>query len=221
MEGRLRSILMVAVLALAPAAASAQTLADYDYENLSFRGVGLDYGWVWPNKVEATQAWGLRLDLGFLGPAVRVVPSVTFWESRMKRSELESFAFQLRQLPGVNITADDLGTIEWGDLAFSIDVHGVFTVPGDVILYGGGGLGVHALNGSGGAVDGTFVEDLLDTVAAGFAVMGGAEFEPVRHLRLYGEARYALTSDVRYPHIRLGAAFMFPGRDGATGGAGR
>ena len=78
------------------------------------------------------------------------------------------------------------------------------------------------LNGRGSTIANTFVEDLLDTVAAGFAVMGGAEYEPVRGLRLYGEARYAMTSDVRYPHIRFGAAFMFPGGGGgaAAGGGG-
>ena len=29
--------------------ASAQELADYDYENLSFRGVGVDVGFIFPN----------------------------------------------------------------------------------------------------------------------------------------------------------------------------
>jgi opacity protein-like surface antigen len=216
MESRLRSILVAAFLVLAPAAASAQTLADYDYENLSFRGIGVDYGWVWPNKVEPAHTWGLRLDLGFLGPAVRIAPSVTYWSSRMKRSELERFAHQLRQLPGVSIDADDLGVIDWGDLAFSVDAQGVFTVPGNVILFAGGGIGIHALNGSGSAVDDTFIEDLLDTVAAGFAVMAGAEYEPIRHLRVYGEGRYALTSDVRYPQVRIGAAFMLPGGSNAA-----
>jgi hypothetical protein len=31
-------------------------------------------------------------------------------------------------------------------------------------------------------------------------------------LRIYGEARYTLVSDVRYPGIRLGAALMLPPR---------
>ena len=67
MESRLRSILVAAVLVLAPAAASAQTLADYDYENLSFRGIGLDWGYIWPSKVNSTPTYSLRIDLGYLG----------------------------------------------------------------------------------------------------------------------------------------------------------
>lgn len=222
----LRWILGAAILAAAPAAAGAQTLADYDYESLSFRGIGLDWGLVWPNKVEATDAWGLRIDLGFLGPAVRIAPSITFWSGDMKESELARFADALNELPalrdaGVTVDADDLGNVEWGDLAVSIDAQGVFTVQGNIITFAGAGLGLHVLNGSGGSINDTFVEDLLDTVAAGFAVMGGAEYEPVPGLRMYGEARYAMTSDVRYPQVRFGLAFMFPGSTGAAAGGGR
>jgi opacity protein-like surface antigen len=227
MDRTLRSTLLATVLMAVPLAGRAQTLADYDYDELSFRGIGLDWGLVWPNKAEATDAWGLRIDLGFLGPAVRVVPSITYWSSEMKRSELGRLADALNELPalrdeGVVIDADDLGTVDWTDLALSIDVHGVFTIPGNVITYGGAGLGLHALNGRGESIDDTFVEDLLDTVAAGFAFMAGAEYEPTRHLRLYGEARYALASDIRYPQLRFGGAFMFPGRSAvAPNGGGR
>lgn len=215
MERMLRWTLAAALLLALPGSGRAQTLADYDYDQLSFRGIGLDWGLVWPNKVEATDAWGLRIDLGFLGPAVRIVPSVTYWSADMKRSELNRLADALNELPplideGVTIDGDDLGTVDWGNLAFTIDAQGVFTIPGNVITYFGAGAGVHVLNGSGGAIEDTFVEDLLDTVAAGFAVMGGLEYDATRHFRLYGEARYALTSDVRYPQIRFGGAFMFP-----------
>lgn len=227
MDRTVRSILLTALLLTLPTAARAQTLADYDYDQLSFRGIGLDWGLVWPNKAKATDAWGLRIDLGFLGPAVRIVPSITYWSSEMKRSELSRLADALNELPalrdeGVEIDAGDLGTVDWSDLAFSVDVQGVFTLPGDVVItYAGAGLGLHALNGSGESINDTFVEDLLDTAAAGFAVMGGAEFEPIRYLRLYGEARYALTSDIRYPQLRFGGAFMFPRRAAPTGGGNR
>lgn len=225
----LRSIFAALLLLAAPQGLFAQTLADYDYDELSFRGIGLDWGLVWPNKVEATDAWGLRIDLGFLGPAVRIVPSITYWSGDMKESELVGFADALNELPalrdaGVVIDADDLGNVEWGDLALSIDAQGVFTLPGDVITFAGAGMGLHVLNGRGNTIADTFVEDLLDTVAAGFAVMGGVEYEPVRGLRLYSEARYAMTSDVRYPQVRFGGAFMFPAGAAAAptgGGSGR
>lgn len=219
----LRSILTSLVLVAAPSAAPAQTLADYDYEDLSFRGIGLNWGPVWPDKVESTYAVGLRFDLGYLGPAVRIVPTISYWSGDMKRSELTRLADALNQLPplqqeGVVITAEDLGDVEWADLSFGFDAHAVFTLPYDVMTYAGAGLALHVLNGRGGSISDTFIEDLLDTVAPGFAVMGGVEYEPVRHLRLYGEARYSLTSDVRYPQVHLGAAFMISGGGGRNGG---
>ena len=67
-----------------------------------------------------------------------------------------------------------------------------------------------------------FIEDLLDSTNAGLAFMGGVELQPVPRLRVYGEARYTLASDIRYPGIRIGAALMLPGQPAAqtsVGGA--
>jgi hypothetical protein len=36
--------------------------------------------------------------------------------------------------------------------------------------------------------------------------MAGFELQPLPRLRIYGEARYTLVSDVRYPGLRVGAA---------------
>jgi hypothetical protein len=46
--------------------------------------------------------------------------------------------------------------------------------------------------------------------------MGGAEYEVGSRLRVYGELRYTLLSDVRYPGIRLGAALMLPNARAGT-----
>lgn len=193
----------------------AQSLADYDYDNLRFRGIGFDYGYIWPNRVNSTPAYSLRLDLGFLGPAVRIMPGVTYWSSEMKVTELDRLAERLTQLPairdaGVVITADDLGVVEWSDLALSLDAQAVWTAPFNVFTYVGAGVGVHALNGRGDAIADTFVEDLLDSTTAGIAFSAGIELQPVDRIRFYGEARYTAASDVRYPGIRLGAALMLP-----------
>jgi opacity protein-like surface antigen len=206
----------LAVLALLlPSAAAGQGLADYDYENLAFRGVGLDWGYIWPSKVDATQTYSMRIDLGYLGPAVRIAPTISFWSSSLKRSELDRLADRLSQLPpidnaGVIITADDLGQVDWSNLTLGVDAHFVWTAPLDIITYLGAGLGLHALNGRGETIDDTFVEDLLDSTTAGAALMGGIEFQPTSRLRLYGEARYTLASDIRYPGVRVGAALMLP-----------
>lgn len=217
----IRRVLRALPLLLIPVSVTAQDLADYDYENLAFRGVGLDYGYIWPSKVAATPTFSLRLDLGYLGPAVRIAPTISYWSSDFKRSELARLADKLEQLPvlqqqGVNITADDLGTVHWSDISLGVDAHYVWTTPLQALTFLGVNLGLHSLNGRGESIGDTFIEDLLDSTSAGIALMGGAEYEIASRLRVYGELRYTLLSDVRYPGIRLGAALMLPNAGGGT-----
>jgi opacity protein-like surface antigen len=210
--------LLMPALLLLPAAADAQaTLADYDYANLTFRGVGFDIGYIWPDKVEPAPMWSLRLDLGYLGPAVRIAPTLSYWSSRMRTAELTRLAERLSQIPllqqrEIVVSAADLGRIDWSDLSLGIDAHIVWTAPHDVITFIGAGAALHALNGRGEVIDDTFIEDLLDSTTAGMAVMAGFELQPLARLRVYGEARYTLVSDVRYPGLRIGAAIMLPPR---------
>jgi hypothetical protein len=197
--------------------AGAQSIADYDYANLTFRGIGVDYGFIWPSKVEATSAYTLRLDLGYLGPGVRIVPTVSYWSSTFKPSQLARLADQLNRLPSlrdreVTIDPSELGTIELSDISLGIDAHLVWTTPVRVFTYIGGGFSLHALNGRGSAVENTFVEDLLDSTTAGVAGMVGAELQVMPRVRLYSEVRYTLLSDVRYPGFRVGGALMLPQR---------
>jgi hypothetical protein len=71
------------------------------------------------------------------------------------------------------------------------------------------------MNGDGPAVTDTFVEDLLDTVTAGFNLHAGLEYLVSDQLRLYGTARYELLGDLRYGEFRVGTQFMFgPGAPG-------
>jgi hypothetical protein len=212
-----RALLMVAGLCLAPFAAQAQTLADYDYENLTFRGIGVDYGVIWPDKVVATSQFSLRLDLGYLGPAVRITPTLSYWSSHFRAGELERMANRLSSLPAlreqsIELTAGDLGRIEWSDLSLGVDAHVVWTAPLDILTFVGAGASVHTLNGRGDLIDDTFIEDLLDSTTAGMALLAGVELQPVERLRIYGEARFTLVSNVRYPSLRVGAALMLPPR---------
>jgi hypothetical protein len=204
-------------LLLLPVAGHAQSLADYDYENLTFRGIGFDYGYIWPDRVMPAPMWSLRLDLGFLGPAVRIAPTMSYWTSTFRPVELDRLADRLSQLPamqeqGVTLTGADLGIIEWSDLSLGLDTHVVWTAPLDIITFVGASVGLHAMNGRGDAIEDTFVEGLLDSMTGGVAVMAGLEIQPVPVLRLYGEARYTLVSDVRYPGLRVGGALMLPPR---------
>ena len=42
---------------------AAQDLADFDYEDLTFRGLGIEAGYIWPTRVEAVETFGVRIDL--------------------------------------------------------------------------------------------------------------------------------------------------------------
>ncbi|MEX2285339.1 MAG: hypothetical protein WEE89_22830 [Gemmatimonadota bacterium] len=219
----LNLVLGVLVLGATSTSLRAQTAADYDYENLTFRGIGLDWGYIWPSKVVATPTYSLRLDLGFLGPAVRISPSITYWSSTIRTRELARLAEQLNRLPSLQdrniaIQPSELGRISWSDLSASVDAHLVWTTPFDVFTYVGAGVGLHALNGKGSAVEGTFVEDLLDSTSGAVAFMAGVESQLFARLRIYGEGRFTLVSDLKYPGFRVGAAFMLPPRTAPAGG---
>ena len=84
MKGTLVGVLALSLgLASMPLQASGQELADFDYEHLSFRGFSLEGGHIWPTKVDPTYTLGIRVDLGYLGPGLRVVPGLSYWSSTM------------------------------------------------------------------------------------------------------------------------------------------
>lgn len=215
--------LALAGLLGAASSAGAQTAADYDYENLTFRGIGADWGYIWPSKVVPTETYSLRLDLGYLGPGVRIAPSISYWSSTIRTRELARLAGQLNRLPAlrdrdVTIQPNELGEIAWSDLSLSVDAHLVWTTPINVFTYIGAGIGLHALNGKGSAVESTFIEDLLDSTSGAIAFMAGVEAQATERVRVFGEGRYTLVSDLKYPGFRVGAALMLPTRATPAGG---
>lgn len=210
------SLAWIAILATATAA-SGQTLADYDYEYLGFRGFGVDIGYIWPDKVEATHQYGLRLDLGYLGPGIRVIPSLGYWRSQLTDQEVEDLETRLSETVGNPITG--LGPIQWSDLSFSIDGQVVWNTPIRVLTFLGAGVAFHALNGQGASIDDTIVEDLLDTITAGVSALAGFEFQPVRRFRVYAEGRYTAMNSIQYLSARGGLQFMFATDGGVRVGA--
>jgi hypothetical protein len=217
----MRRALLAFGLLLAAGPAAGQGLADYDYENLEFRGIGLDVGYLWADRVINTPVYGLRIDLGYLGPGVRIIPSITYWRSEFTMDQLDGLAERIReQVPGVVLTGQDLGPIRWSDVSLSVDGHFVWNTPLRILTFIGTGAGLHALNGQGAAIQDTFVEDLLDSITASIAALGGLEFEPIRRLRVYGEGRYTVMTSIRYATVRAGLQFMFTqGRGVQVGGA--
>ncbi len=221
----MRRLSLLAVLALlaSPALARAQSLEDYDYENLEFRGVGIEVGRIWPSRVEPTLALAVRADLGFLGPNVRIAPRASFWSSSLRSSEVNELRENLLGLcrdTGSNCLLE-LGEIRVSDLTLGADAHYVFDTGAGVAPYAGAGAALHFLNGSGDVINGTFVEDLLDAIAPGLDLVGGVEVPLGDALRIFAEARGTLSSDVRYLGLSLGGNWTLPSgssRGATTGG---
>lgn len=216
----MRRLPLLALLALLapPALARAQTLEDYDYENLEFRGVGAEVGYIWPARVEPALALGIRADLGFLGPNVRIVPRATFWSSRLRDEQVGRLREALLGLcrdEGTDCLGE-LGEIRVSDLTLGADAHYTFRTDLVATPYAGAGASLHLLNGRGDLINGTFVEDLLDAIAPGIDMLGGIELPLGDALRLFAEARGTLSSDVRYLGVSAGGSWLFPARPAAT-----
>jgi hypothetical protein len=193
-------------------------LDQYDYEYLRFRGVGLDLGYLWANKVESTTMFGGRVDLGYAGPGLRIVPGLHYWSANIKSSEIGKLEDQLRRIleeanPGEPIPDITLGQIKWSDVILSLDGHFVWEIPFGALSFLGAGLSAHFLNGSGEAVNETFVEDLLDGISAGFNAHAGLEVPLSSSVRLYGTGRFELLDDLNYFLLGAGIQFMLGGED--------
>jgi hypothetical protein len=111
------------------------------------------------------------------------------------------------------VTAESLGPIEWSDLSFSVDGHFVWNTPFNLMTFLGAGLGFHALNGQGPAIDDTLIEDLLDVISAGASAIAGLEIQPTSRFRVYAEGRYTAMNSIQYLSARGGIQLMF-GTDG-------
>ncbi len=204
-----RTIFALLLLATASPAA-AQSLADYDYENLGLRGAGAALGYMWSNRVQNTNVYSLRLDLGYLGPGVRIIPTLSYWQSKFTQKELDALAARINGRGGVSfVDARELAPLKWSDLSLSVDGQFVWKTPAALLTYVGAGFGLHALNGQGAAIDNTFIEDLLDSVTAGMSVLGGLELVPDPRLRFYGEGRYTVMNSIQYLSAAGGVQFMF------------
>lgn len=178
-------------LALA-APVGAQGLEEYDYANLGFRGFGIEALYVNPSQNEGTLGIGARLDLGFLGPNVRVSPRFGYWKADVEASQVAELEDQLEIASGL-----PEGTISLGDIERSAYVIGTdfqWTAPdGRVSPYIGVGLDVYILNDDGEAILNTFLDDLV--ITAGVSAAIGTRVALSNAWRAYGEVRGAAVTD--------------------------
>lgn len=203
----------LALLALAASPARAQNPRTYDVRNLAFRGAGAEVGWILPARSEPTPLFGVRGDLGFLGPGLRIVPRFAFWSSTLNEGEVRGLAERIQELceeQGGGCPLLDLGEVRISDMVLAIDAHAVWETALGVDTYLGLGAGAHLLNGQGEAIDGTFVEKVLDAITPGLDLVAGAEL-PLGPLRVFGEGRAVLASEARWVGVSVGGAVDFGG----------
>ena len=207
------AFLGVALLA-APAQAQPR-LEDYDYENLRLRGAGVEVFVVAPNDLDATLGVGGRIDLGFLGPNVRLLPRFAYWSSELTNSEIGLLEERIRSLvqsqnPEAGTLGLELGTVDRSALIFGTDVHWLPLVEQTVRPYLGLGAEMYILNGSGDDIADTFVEDALDLITAGGSAVLGVEIDIGESLTAYGDLRGTLVADVGGVAFTIGAGYLVP-----------
>ena len=207
-----RATVMVAFLGVLPAALPAQGfLEQFSYEGLRLSGLGVEMGGVISDRLTAEPSPALRVDYGVLAPRLRVMFGASYFRGEFNQDEIATFAQRLRRVV-VDPTGDftiSVGSITWSQLELDGDLQYLF--PADrVQTYLGLGIGVHLRDGDGAAIDGTFVEDALDTVAAGVNLSVGVEVALVAHLAATVDLRGALTSELRLASARGGLMYRFP-----------
>ena len=180
-----------------------QELADYDYEKLAFRGISVEYGNILFKTYEETEVYSVKLDLGFLGPGVRMATRASYWSSEMVPEELVSFESSLNTmilaqggvLPGNGL---EIGSIKRDDMSVSVEADYVWRIPLGMLLSTGLSASAHLVNGTTKIPDDTFLNGLLDSFTAGFNVHSGVEYLVTDRIRLYGDSRIGLAGNVRF-----------------------
>lgn len=212
-SGCIRLLALCAVLSLAPAALRAQGfLEQFSYAGLRLSGVGIELGAIGSDRLTTETSVGLRMDWGFIAPKVRVLLGGSYFRGLFETQEIRTFENRLRLVvtdPTQDFTIN-VGDITWATLEADLDLQYLFAAQ-RLTTYLGLGIGVHVRDGDGVAIEGTFVEDALDTVEAGLNVSLGWAFQVIPHVQLTVDLRGSLTSELRAAAARGGLMFRFPG----------
>ncbi len=184
-------------------------LDQFSYDNLRLSGIQLDLGPLGASELKGTIVGGVRLDYGFIAPRVRVLVGLSYFRSEFDNRARARFEQRIRALvtdPDSNFSVN-VGRIFWSDLTGDLDLQYVFPQGRGVTTYVGVGGSVHLRNGSGGAINGTFVEDALDEISAGLNATIGAEFHLSRAWRFTLDGRGVISSGLSTVSLRSGIMY--------------
>ncbi len=204
------ALLIGLALLLGPSAVKAQGFLDeFSYEGLGFAGIGFEVGPVASDRVTTEVSFGVRVDYGMIAPRVRVVFGANYFKGELDQDEIGDFENRVLQIvddPTGDATVD-IGEIGWSNLEATIDLQYIFQSSPRYFTYIGFGLGAHVRNGSGVAIEDTFVEDALDTIAASADLSLGLEIALTDQFHFTTEARGVLSSELLLASARAG--FMY------------
>jgi hypothetical protein len=216
-HGIIGGAVLLSLTAGPPALLPAQVLRQFSYDNLGPTAFQADLGMLGASRLRGAITGGVRLDNGLIAPRIRLLLGVSYYRARFSRDEITRFEQRIGQLvddPEGNATVS-VGTIYWADLTGDLDLQYVLPPWSSVRTYVGLGLSVHLRSGSGAAINGTFLDDALDDVAAGLNGTVGAEFGMGPKWRLTVDARGVLLSDQTTASLRGGV--MYRWREGRGG----
>lgn len=196
----------VALLALAARPAAAQNLEQYDYSNLHLRGVGAELIYVDPSQNQGTAGFGAKLDLGFLGPGLRVVPRFAYWKADVDADRVTELETQIAEVSDLPPGSVNLGQIQRAAYVLGADFEYIASVS-RLQPYVGAGLDIYALNDDGAAIKGTFLDDLV--ITAGVSGVAGLQVQLAPNWDAYGEFRATAVTDASSLGVAFGLYYMF------------
>jgi hypothetical protein len=184
-------------------------LNQFSYDNLRFSGIQVDAGPLASSELTGTIAAGLRIDYGMIAPHVRVLLGLSYFRSQFDNQARARFEQRIRQFV-IDPAQDDtirVGRIWWSDLTADLDFQYAIPQGRGIMTYIGVGTSIHLRNGSGGFIKGTFVEDALDEVSAGFNMSVGAEFALSKAWRFTLDGRGVVSSGLSTVSLRSGIMY--------------
>ncbi len=211
----MRHILRVALLASSvcaasvPGAAAQDALQGFSYDNIRFNGIQVEAGVITSKRLKGATQLGLRVDLGQFAPRVRLMAGLSYFRSDFTAREIGKFETALARVvndPEGNFTID-LGRVRWADVALDVDFQYLLGSWRRWQPYLGLGASAHIRNGSGAAIDGTFVEDALDNISAGINVTAGWDVSVAPGIIVNVGGRAVLASDASTLGLQVGLGY--------------
>jgi hypothetical protein len=184
-------------------------LNQFSYDNLRLSGIQVDAGPLGSSDLTGAVVAGLRLDYGMIAPHVRVLLGLSYFRSEFDSKARTRFEQRIRQFV-IDPANDDtirVGRIFWSDITGDLDLQYAIPQGRGIMTYIGVGASVHLRNGTGAAIKGTFVEDALDEVTAGFNASIGAEFALSKAWRFTLDGRGVISSGLSTVSLRSGIMY--------------